>query len=43
MGEIWKVKGVGDPVLEIWEDYYGDLFKRIYIFHDSGFTEPFRK
>jgi len=24
--ECWKVKGEDDPVLEVWESYYGDLY-----------------
>ena len=23
---VWKVKGQGDPVLEVWEDFYGNLW-----------------
>lgn len=23
---IWKVKGQGDPVIEVWEDFYGNLW-----------------
>ncbi len=24
--EVWKVKGEGEPVIEVWEDYYGNLW-----------------
>ena len=23
---VWKVKGQGEPVLEVWEDFYGNLW-----------------
>jgi len=23
---VWKVKGQGDPVLEVWEDFHGNLW-----------------
>jgi len=23
---IWKIKGQGDPIIEIWEDFYGNLW-----------------
>jgi len=23
---VWKVKGQGDPVIEVWEDFYGNLW-----------------
>lgn len=24
--EVWKVKGDGPPVIEVWEDFYGNLW-----------------
>lgn len=26
MSDVWKVHGEGKPVIEVWEDYYGDLW-----------------
>jgi len=33
--QIWKVKGEGDPVTEVWEDFYGNLWFTTEIMEDG--------